>query len=64
MILTGALNFQMAAPRFVNVAEEVINVMETNQLCRDCTKDATEFGKTPFKIKIEDKIERSFSWLN
>ena len=54
----------MAAPRFVNVAEKVINVMEKNQLCRDCTKDATEFGKTLFKIKIEDKIERSFSWLN
>ena len=53
-----ALNFEMAASRFVNVTEEEINTIKENSVPKN-TKDATKFGVTLFKGKIS-----SFCWLN
>ena len=51
MSIAGALNFKMAASRFVNLSDEVINAIGENSIAKG-SKDATEFGKTPLKRKI------------
>ena len=45
---SGRTNFQIAAPRFVNVSEEEINLMKGNAIPRN-TKYATKFGMILFK---------------
>lgn len=52
MIKARALNFKMAASRFVNVCAEVVNVIKGNSTAKS-TKDAIEFGGTlPKKIDV------------
>ena len=52
VIKAGALNFKMAASRFVNVCAEVVNVIKGNSTAKS-TKDAIEFGGTlPKKIDV------------
>lgn len=51
LIIAGALNLKMAGLHFVNVSEEVIDIIVENSIVKS-TKCATEFGKTLFKRKI------------
>ena len=48
MIIAGGQISKIASSRFVNVSEEVINLMKENAIPRN-TKHAKKFGMTLFK---------------
>ena len=48
VIIVGVLNCKVSASRFVNVSEEVVNVLEENTIAKN-TKFAIEFDGTLFK---------------
>ena len=43
VIIAGSLNFKLAASRFVNVTQEVINVIEENRILKSI-KDAKKLA--------------------
>lgn len=51
MIIAGMLNIKIAASRFVNVTQGVINEIKENIVLKS-TKDTSKFGVTLFKRKI------------
>ena len=51
MIIAGMLNIKIAASRFVNVTQGVINEIKENTTLKS-TKDTSRFGVTLFKRKI------------
>jgi len=51
IITSAEVNNIAAAPRFVDVPEEEINLMKENDIPRN-TKHATKFGMTIFKGKM------------
>ena len=58
VIMAGALNFKMAALRFLNVTEEMINIIRKIKFPRT-KKNTTNFGVILFKRKTW-----SFCWFN
>ena len=51
VIIAGMINFKIAASRFVNVTQGVINEIKENIVLKS-TKDTSKFGVTLFKRKI------------
>ena len=51
MIIAGGQISKVAAPRFVDVSEEEINLKNENVIPK-CTKHATKFGIALFKGKM------------
>ena len=51
VIIAGGQIFEITVSRFVNVSEEVINLMKENTIPRN-TKHATKFGMTHLKGKM------------
>ena len=51
VIIAWSLNFNMNASRFVNVTEEVVNLLLDNSITKR-TKDAIKFGITLLKRSI------------
>ena len=51
MITAAAINFKMAASRFVSVTEEVTYSIEGNAISKNA-KDVIEFGVSILKRKI------------
>ena len=52
MIIAGTLNFKIADSHFVNVTQEVINVILEENSVQKSIKDATKFGILLFTGKI------------
>ena len=52
VIIAGMLNFKIADLRYVNVTQEVINVIIEKNSIQKSTKDAPTFGVLLFKRKI------------
>ena len=49
--MVGMLNFKIAASRFVNVTQGVINEIKENTILKG-TNDTSKFGVTLFKRKV------------
>lgn len=52
MIIAKALNFKMATSSFVNVSEEVINVIQENSTAKSL-KDAKKLTENLSKVRYE-----------